>query len=324
MTKIGRQSYLGIGVEGTRGTLGTVDDWFCPSSIEVNDVTEHEVDNAALGVLTNAKGGRKVKKMSEINIEGFLGDRLIGYLLLGMLGTAGSPSTLETGVYSHAFTESNVNTKPSFSLYLKDTDQAEVALFSMLNTLELNFVAGAKAKYKAQFKGKPLSDQASSPSISAENPLDTHDLTLKHHSALTGISGGTAYTVKEFNILFENNVLDYVANGSVAPSQFYNQTFKITGDFTLIWDDDTFRDYVSGDTQRALRIDLENPDNLIGATEYPSLTIDLALANFTSWTTDRSLDDIVTQTITFEANYSLADSKTLETLLVNTKSAIYA
>jgi len=324
-TKIGRQTYFGLGVEAvTRGTKATADDWFMPTSIDVVDITEHVTDNSGIGVLANSITGRKVKKMSEISVEGFLGDRLIGFLLYGALGTVGSATLVETGVYSHAFSESNVNTKPSFTAYVKDTDQAEKALFSMINTLELNFVAGEKAVYKAQFMGQNLTDESSTPSISAENPLDTHDITIEYASIVGSLGGGTEFTVKELNLLIQNNIADYTASGSVVPSAMYNQTLKVSGDFTLIYDSDTYRDFVSGDTWKAMRIHLENTDNLIGATEYPSLTIDMAHVIFTDWKTDRSIDGLVMQTISFEACYDLTASQMIIASLVNAKSTNYS
>jgi len=322
--KIGRQTYFGVGKESVaRGTKASATDWYKPTSIDVSEVLEHAPDNSALGVLSEVHDGRKVKSMTQVDIEGNIGDNLIGHLLMGILGTSASPSLLETGVYEHVITESNVNTKPSYSLYVKDTDQAQVALFGMVNTLELNLVAGALGKYKAQFLGQGLSDQSSTPAVASEYSLDTHDLALEYAVNLAGLGAGSSFNVKEFNLLFESNVEAEMVNGSIEPNALYNQTLKISGDFTMNWADDTFRDFVTGDTKKALRLHLENTDTLIGATEYPSLTIDLAKVGFTNIEYSRGLDELVTTKISFVGEYSISDSKTLTTSLVNSDSTQY-
>lgn len=321
--KIGRKTRVGIGPETTPGTGVSAVDWFLIDVADAFNTMEHTADNSALGVLNESHKGRKTKIMSEFNLEGNIGNLGIGHLLKGCLGASGAANLLESGVYSHTFNELNTNNKPSFSLYLNDDDVSERAVYSMVNTLELNLVAGAKGRFKSQFYGRALVDSASSPTITSESELDTQDLSLEYADTYSDLGTGTSFNVKEFNILFENNVQDYLVNGSNNPDVFYNRTFKITGSFTMSFQDDTFKDFVEGDSTRAIRIHLENPSSLIGATEFPSLTIDLAKCSFTNFEPGRDMDDLVTQTISFQAEYSIEDALTCQAILVNNRSTDY-
>ena len=323
MTKIGRQSYIGIGKESVaRGTKASASDWLKPTVVDVAEVFEHVSDNGAFGLLSEASNGRKVKSMVDIKLEHFLDADIVGHLLMGVLGTSGGPVLAETGVYTHALTEANVNTKPSFSVYVKDTDQAQVALFGMVNSLEFNLVAGAKAKFKANILAQALSDEASTPAVVAGNALDVNDLTIGYGANIAGLASPTAFTVKEANIVLENSVLSYMVNGNVVPTAFYNQTFKAHGDFTAIWENDTFRDFVSGDTKKALQFKFTGK-TLIGATKYAELTIQFAKCAFTNIEYGRGLDDLVTHKISFIAEYSISDSQTMNVSVQNMQSAQY-
>jgi len=81
--------------------------------------------------------------------------------------------------------------------------------------------------------------------------------------------------------------------------------FEITGELEISFDDMTYRDYMMNGDYKALRFDLVNGDTTIGATSNPSFRIELSKVDFEAWDVDYSLDDIVKQTITFNALYDL-------------------
>ena len=66
-----------------------------------------------------------------------------------------------------------------------------------------------------------------------------------------------------------------------------------------------------------MRITLENTDITIGATTNPKLEIDLARVSFSEVTQPFSNDDLIVQTVSFKAHYSISDAKMLEVKLIN-------
>jgi len=70
-----------------------------------------------------------------------------------------------------------------------------------------------------------------------------------------------------------------------------------------------------------LRMRATNSDVLIGSTLHPYIDLQFDKVSFFDWAPDRGLDDIVSQTISFRANYDLTNSSQSQAVLVNTATA---
>lgn len=101
-----------------------------------------------------------------------------------------------------------------------------------------------------------------------------------------------------------------------------NQQFGVTGDFEVVYDANTYRDYFTANTKRAIQIEIEGA-TLIGATKYNKLTIQLAQVHLESWERSSGNNDLVSETIGFVGEYSFGDTQTMNATLVNTKSSNY-
>ena len=110
--------------------------------------------------------------------------------------------------------------------------------------------------------------------------------------------------------------------GATTIDAMVNQQFGVTGDLELVYDANTYRDYFTANTKKALQIEIEGA-TLIGATKYNKLTIQFAQVHLESW--DRSSDNnaLVSETIGFVGEYSFGDTQTMNMVLQNTKSANY-
>ena len=113
------------------------------------------------------------------------------------------------------------------------------------------------------------------------------------------------------------NVEDWLNLGSSEPTDIVNKALSVTGDLELLFDDTTIRGYVLDGTQKACLITIQNSDVLIGTASRPKLEITLAPMSFRDWGRATGQNDVVTQTVAFDGNFGLTDSKTLSIQLVN-------
>jgi len=84
----------------------------------------------------------------------------------------------------------------------------------------------------------------------------------------------------------------------------HNQQLDLTGDFEALFTDDTYKDYVTGGTEKAMRITIQG-DSLIGATQKAELSFDFAKVSFTDWDRETDNNSIMTQTTGFVGGYSI-------------------
>jgi len=70
-------------------------------------------------------------------------------------------------------------------------------------------------------------------------------------------------------------------------------------------------------TAKAMRIDLINTDVTIGNSANPRVKIDLAKVIFTEISKVTALNDVVRQTLSFKAHYSISDTKMVQIVCTN-------
>lgn len=110
--------------------------------------------------------------------------------------------------------------------------------------------------------------------------------------------------------------------GDTNVSAIANQEFRVSGDFEAIYDANTYRDLFTANTKKALQIEITG-STLIGATQYNKITIQFAQVMFDSWDRSGGNDELVSQTLGFQGEYSFGDTQTMNVVLQNTKSANY-
>ena len=90
---------------------------------------------------------------------------------------------------------------------------------------------------------------------------------------------------------------------------------------TLKFEDEVQKTLYTDATKKAMRISMIDTATTSGATDNPTLELDMAKVQTTEWTKSQGNDEIVTQDITFKAFYSTADAKIITARLVNTKTS---
>lgn len=290
----------------------------------VEGETITESTSTATGTLRRLDAGGSSKALYVVPVSGTFtgGQTLTG----GTSGATATGGTIESpsSVRHHVFRRLNSNNHPSYTIYNNDPLADERAAYCMLDTLEFEAVSGEWARFAAKFMGKLFSStSAQSPSYAAENPFLAKNASVKLASAFTGLDAASAIAVERIKLTIQKNLIDYQALGSTAVTSFHNQAFRVLGDFTLLYNATTQRDYLTNSTNQALRLTLANSAVTIGSAANPTLQFDLPSCAFTEWDRTTENDGIVKQTLSFVAEFDVTRSMTAEALLVNTQTTAY-
>lgn len=326
MTKeIGRLSSLGIGIESTKLTAVSATDWIPTEEFSLTPIVEKTKDTNAFGIIDELAGSAVAKESSEITASGIVRSQTIGRLFQLALGTVGTATLVETGVYSHAFTRLNTNEHPSATIAMNKGNTDERAPGCMIDSLEIDASVGEYVKFNASLKGGKIEDSAASPSFLtgvSDEAFRASKVTVKIANDISGLGVASAITLQNIKFSIEKNVLGVFKLGSTTLDANLNQHFTVAGDFEAVYDANTYRDLFVANTKKAVQIEIEGA-TLIGATKYNKITIQFAQVMLSSWERSSGNNDLVTETVGFEGEYSFGDTQTMNVVLQNNKSANY-
>ena len=307
---IGRLVDLGIAKEGTRGAGAASTYWLPRTVLSFDDKADKVLSGESHGVIEDASDHFLAKRFSEGNIEGEIRDRAFGLFLYAMFGSVSS-AVKETTAYNHTFTTANTNTHQSLSFETSSPDRDLMFRLVMLNSLDINIELGELVKYTANFRSRGSDGHSGlSPSYTSENRFLARNVTIKQAANRAGLGAASAIELKRLSLSITKNLVDDDKLGSMEADDILNQQFMVEGEMELNYTDTTYKDFMlTANSYRAMRIDLQNTDVTIGATSNPQLVIDLPRVSFSDWEADKSLDEIVKQTIRFKGLYDVANSE---------------
>jgi hypothetical protein len=319
-TQIGRLINVGYALEGTRGTAeDSAAIWQPKVEFDFNPRADYVVNESGLGVIDSRSDAKVVEKLGEGSIGGIVYDKAFGYLLAACMGTW-STGVVSDSAYTHSFTRLNTNQHPALTLFVDDQNTDEKYALAMLSQLTINAVLKDYVRFNAGFMSKFPTATSSTPSYSAENTFLAQHVGVKFASTVAALGTASEVNLRAINLTINKNVEDWQNLGSDEPADIVNKNFSVSGDFEALFDDETYRDYVTGGTKMACLITIENTDDLIGTASHPKLEISLAPMSFRDWGKNTGQDDITTQTVAFDGNFGLTTSKTVSIQLVNAQS----
>lgn len=322
---IGRLIQLGIAKETTRGTGVTNPAYWVPfADAAPESKIENVTDETVYGIIEDSVSQTRVKDWMEGNIVAPVRDQHFGLILLSMLGNLSSHAAHagETIVFDNIFKVGESAQHKSLTLSKSDPLSAQNYYYplTVVHKLDIEFALKKFITYTAGItglKGVSISNQ-SAPSNTSENYFVPQYLTFKYASTYGGLSGGTTVQLKSAKISIDDNLEHQEVLGATAPADFLNKSFKVEGEFTAIWqnESDAFTNFIAN-TPQALRFDLINTDVTLGNSTHPELLIDFAKCYFTELSKPIKINDLVYQTVKFKAVYSLSDSLMLQVTLTN-------
>lgn len=317
---IGQLVNLGIGRETTHGTTVAATHWLARTALTFDDRAEQAVAMQSLGIIDDATDAFVTQVRGEGTVEGYIRDKSFGLLLYSMLG---SLSTSGANPYTHTFTMLQSNQHPSLTFYVDDPNQDYRFPLVMLSKMTIDVKLGELVSFAADFISRRSIPDSVSKSYAAENYFTAKHAHVKIATALTGLAAATELAVKGFKIEVMKNLLPEQDLGTVSLADIHNQSFAVEGEFELLYEDQTFRNYMMDGSTRSLRLQLSNTDVDLGGGVNPSLTIDLSKVYFFDWEQDRTNDKIVSQKVKFKALYDITNAKNIidSAILINAQAS---
>jgi len=315
----GRLQKLGIAREGTSGTGVVPAYWLSIDDWDFNPIVEVKNKEGAYGRIEDSYGNEIVQKHNEPSIGGIITDLAIGELFYGALGSLSSVAKGgdNSAVYDHTFSVLNNNIHPSFTLSMEDAYIEKWVPYCMLNKLEINCAIADYARFKAEFIGKFETDETVTPAYTDENYFVPRHITVKTAASVAALSAADAIDLQSINLAIEKNVVANFGFGSDEPASISNKDLAISGSIERLNDSATWRNLFSDNTKRAMSITLEDSDTTIGDDQHPKIVITLSDVKFNPFKLDKSVGDLVKESIDFKAYYSTSESSSISIVLTN-------
>lgn len=308
-TYIGRLTDIGLGVESSRGAGIAPTFWLPKTGFSFDDKTTIARAEAGLGKLADSHDSFVISNYGEGDIEAYLGDRSIGYFLYSLLGSVNTSGPTDNA-YTHAFSISEANNHQSLAVVVKDANTTEMYRLAMVNSLEISATLEDIVGVTANIMSKQaVSSSATASYTTSDVNFTKSDIQVKVADTVGNLSGASVLSVKELTLSIEGNVTADDSLATAEPEDFFNQQLSVEGELVLNYTDETWKNYMRNETHRAMEIKFVNEAEVIGGgSTNPSLTIQMPKVDFYEWEADYSLDEIVTQTVSFKANYDMANA----------------
>ena len=315
----GRLQKVGIARETTPGTGVAPAYWLSADNWDLNPIVETKNKEGAFGRVEDSYGSEIVQKHNEPSIGGVITDKAIGELFYAALGSLSSNPKVSPNenVYDHTFTVLNNNAHPSFTISMKDAYIEKWVPYCMLNKLEINCVIADYARFKADFVGKFETNTTLTPAYADENAFVPRHIEVKIADSVGDLSGEDAIDLQAINLVIDKNVEAVFGFGSDEPKSMANKDLMISGSFERSNDSATWRSLFSANTKKALRITLEDSDTIIGSDQHPKIVTTLSEVKFNPYKLDKSVGDLVKESIDFKGFYSTDESSSISIVLTN-------
>ena len=301
MSKIaGRLVRLGLAIEATRGTGLAPTIWMPHVNTTLFPKVDEARDIGALGSLADSNDKLVTEKYAEGDITAELRDQSIGYFLYAWLGAVSTSGTASE--YTHAFSLSESNQHKSLTIVEKSDIVTQMYKLAMLSRFEINMTLEGLVQFTAGLLAKSPVTTTQTPSYTTENKFTKKGVKIYIATDLAGLSSATALETKALTLTSDLGTERDSAHGTVQPVDILNKMISIEGSMSLNYENNTLRDYMVNGDKKAVRIDIEDLDTTLTANT-PRLRIELPKVDFSEWEGNYALEDIVSQTIKFKANY---------------------
>lgn len=322
----GRRSDVGISKEGTRGTTSaSVDYWLPSAAYSFNEKVQKVRDDSGLGTIETPRSSDLVKRWTEGDIEFNLRDKSVGLLLLALFGTETfAVDTPVSGAGRHTYTVAASNQHQSLSVWKKNPVETLQAGNAMITSFQIRAVLDQYVRATVGLIGKLFGNDVATVSYVTENRFRPQDVAIKIAATEAELAGASALgTVRALSLSINKNVEDYQGLGSVDPVDFVNKDMVVTGEFELVFENDTYKDLTLLNSLRALSIKLTNANAIAALTTNPSLEFILDEVDFEDFDIDESEENLAIVTVTFNAHYSQANSRMIRAILINSRNTAY-
>ena len=317
-----RRFNIGIGKEATRGTKVVPAVWLKPTSEDYNDEVEVVATERSMGIIEDSDDQEVVKNFSAGVFGGEVFDESFGYFLLAGIGQVSSVETADIGVYAHTFTVLQDALHPTLTVEIKRGDIEQKAYPNVVvESLKISANVNEYVNYEVELRGKEGEAGTATPSYSDENIFLAKHIGVKFADDIAGLTGASNEDIKNFELSILKNIEDKDVLGTDGPADFNVKQFVIEGSFSIDFSSVTIRDYVLNGTKKAMRVEAINTAITLGASSNPTLKIDVAKVKFGEGMVKGGNNDLANIDVSFKGFYSVSDSKSIETVLINEKTS---
>lgn len=317
---IGRTGAVGIGIESTQGTKVAASYWIPVTGYSIDDKVEKIKNDSAMGRIEEFNASAITKLWAEGDYEGKIFLDSVGAELVALFGQ--SPVSVQrgsSGVYDHTYALKNNNDHKSLTVAYEDAIQELSFPFAMLDGWSLDIATDDYVKRSISLMGKKSEAATHTPAFTDEVEFIPSQVSFKMATTQAGLGAASAINVTAFKMEVKKNVETLFALGSTDPEDIVNKQFNVTGTIDLYFENETYRDMVFADDKKAIRIDMTDADTDLGTGHNPQLYFDLNRVTLEEFDRSWNANDPLTQSLKFEAMYSIADSAMISARLTNTE-----
>ncbi len=297
--QIGRRNQLAIAIEDTAGTAEEPTH-FIPF-LECSLIERHTpIADTQTKAIRDLEGSDSVegKKWGEGDIKVVLDPTTSPYWFALALGAISSEISGDD--YEHTITRASNDPLTATIWRDRVVDTAQFT-YSVVNSLKLNF-ADDVASLSANILSKFPTEQA--------RTIATTSLSYYTFRNATVTLGETETKVKELTLTIENNAEPVFAPGDNDVDRIAWKGFRVSGNFSLLFEDETEKDAFTNLTKKSMTITFTGDDG-------DSITINIPSFRVDNRELDSPNDDLVAENISFVAEYDSSEEKTIDIVVVN-------
>jgi len=322
---IGRLSAVGIGKETTRGTSVAPTAWVPVQSVDIDDKPDYIHNDSGYGNIAEFNDSDVNWMHAEGGYEGKVFDNVLGLELYAVFGQ--SPTSAQratTGVYDHTFSMLNTNQHGSLTVAYKGAPEDVRYAMAMVDEFSIEAVLDKYLTRKVKFMSQASATATNTVAYTLGNEFLARHINIYTAANLAGLSGATAMKATSFKFTVKKNVtIDYVF-GKATVDDIVNQQLNVEGEFEAPREDLTLRNLSNNGTAQAIRFEAINTGVTIGTggLHNPAVRFDFAKAAFLENPRNWDANAEITQTVKFQANYSISDAAIMTARLTNTQTSI--
>ncbi len=318
--KLGRQGYLGLGIESVAGTpvvaataIPFVTNTLAGKHTPLKDISARA---SRAQQFSSVVGKQESAGDVEVNVDTLN----LGWFLKLATGNE-NVNTVQTGVYDHLFyTTVSGNTPLTATLYNYqgvDTQQfASMAVDKLALSVKESLMT-AKASFKGFF---PTSGSYSATTVSG-TLLSFASYQMQLGNSLVAAAASSFLDTTDFTLDIENNAEAVFESGQSTPTRIFWKQLIIKGSFTRYFESTVDRDNYYNLNKQSLILTASGVGLPGGNTE--KLTINLAKLVYTDAAISTGLENYFAVKTSFEAEVDVLQGKQYDITLRNFRSSAY-
>jgi len=302
---IGRESAVGLAIEGTRGTAeASASKWLKKSTATLLPEVEKVIDDSSFGRLEDAEEARTVREWYQGTVDGVLHADAIGYPLAQMYGEVTS-TTVTGAVTEHEFELEQSITHPTLTLFMTDPVKSERYNGGVVSSLAINATTDDYLRYSMEVLARSATSHTDTLDYDTEYDFIGRDITVKMAATEGDLTTAVALPIKSLNINYTTGAISDWVFGSNTP-ELYNGAFAIEFDFTKNHTDTTFEALYKGDDARYFEITIKG-DNVLTGGNAPELRFLFNKVKVTDYSVDDASNELREESVTCKALYNVTD-----------------